>query len=132
MASWRAQVDELTRRLDGEDGPDEEAAAGIDPAQEPQGLRELADWLEALQQLFINTLWKAPRSEPGDRGLTPSQPANMASPIGEDELRHLRVQVAGLAHKLAQSENEPDGKSKRRRLGKRSTLRRLAHRVGIR
>ena len=144
VSRLESQVDHLTRQLEGVVSPKEEAAVRIDPAHESQGLRELADWIEALQRLFAETPWKAPRSESGGPGLTASQATNMPSPIGEDELRNLRVQVAALAHQLAQSDNHPDeknkrhrggvrsGKSKRHRGGERSVLRKLAGRVGIR
>jgi hypothetical protein len=119
----------LTERL--EESEHTQASNGaVPPAQGPPGLRDLADRIEELRQLFAEAPWAAPALRSSD-----SKPSNPMRDIGlehEDEVRQLRVQVATMEHRLAQSEKGGDTKRRGRQGGSRSMWQRVTRRAGFR
>ena len=92
IGQLEAQVGHLTKRLQGgvEQGSD---ASGQAPVQESPGVRQLAEKVEALQKLVVDSSEKTPGS-------------SADSQRHEDEIRQLRVQINSLASQLALAQGQ--------------------------
>lgn len=135
ISQLESQVNQLAKRLEPSDRP-EGSAAAINLLQETQGLRQLADWIDSLQQLFVDTPWTTPDSAEEHTGRSISPDDSGIRLIQEDELRQLRVQVATMARQMARSEQSGEtkraGRLIRGRDHRKAVWKRLARRLGLR
>ena len=133
LSELEGRVEQLSRELQSARQPS--SAEGGGHVEDPQQLRELADWLESLNSLFAKSPWgtrAAPVDEADSMG---AQGMGLQDQRRQDELSQLRLQIATLSHKLAQAEDER-GQVKGQRPGHRKGAHRplwkkLARRLGL-
>ena len=129
ISQLESQLDLLSKGLEYGEHPQVPRGA-VQPGQGTPGLRGLADWIDALQNLFAETPWSAPAPGPDDSESTFHRADNRL--IHEDELRQLRVQAATMEHRLARSEQGGETKRRGRQGGGRSMWQRVTRSVGFR
>ena len=134
LSELEGRVEQLTREL--QRARQANSAEGGGLVEDPQQLRQLADWLESLNSLFASSPWAtrgAPVDEAGSMG---AQGMGLQHQRSQDELGQLRLQIATLSHQLARAENElgqVEGRRPRHRnAAKRPLWKKLARRLGLR
>lgn len=137
LSELEARVDQLSKVLNRADPQARSDAASV--VDDSQLLRELADWLGEVNDSLANAPWrsrfKAVEGAVGGGESTAAQDPSPDQRRDEDELRHLRLLYANVAHRLAQAERglrQVQGqRMPRRSRARRPLWKRVARRLGV-
>ncbi len=105
IGQLEAQVEQLTSQLQAR-ARQEIYSYGPAPVQDPQGLRDLVEKVEALQKVIVHSPDRASGSTPSDTASLGAQTEGAGRRRYEEERRQMRLQMNSLANQLAQTEEE--------------------------
>lgn len=107
IGQLEAHVERLNKDL--QESPRRESSGSRDDSpvpMEPQSLRDLAEWIEAVQKLFAKSPMTREATTAREAVSSGSHDKNLDEHRRDAELNQMRVQIASLSNQLARAEED--------------------------